>query len=470
MKKILVFCLAVACWSCQKENNENLKVKNTLADGSTQRAGDGVNDVIGYGYDVTGVYADASASRNAVIDIPAFSAAYPNRLYVSFPNSQSFFSTWGLNARDFSSKISKTINATSAFSAFTGTVNASTTETNTYSSKYMYGIYNLLLQKKQIQLNASTDLLKNYLTPEFLADLSNQSPAYIVSKYGTHVHVNIITGAKLEILYRSETSSSSREVAVQAGLKVSVGKIFDLGATTSTDIKDAQNNSNQRLTYHTTGGAISVPLATVNVDGATSVSLAAWQGSVTEANSVLVAIPADGLIEITDLVSDATQKAALQNYITQYIASRAVNVTYNTMPLLSSYNILSMSNMLSTAPETAGLSNWVQRGSIGQIFTDNGMEGTVPVYRYYLNNGTFFFNTNYNEIGTGGDLGHLDYIIGYIYSQPTTGAIPIYRYNHNGKHWYTTNYSELGAGGYKTVGGLLRYYYTYEGIIGYIKQ
>lgn len=470
MKKILVFCLAVACWSCQKEDNENLKVKNTLADGSTQRAGDGVNDVIGYGYDVTGVYADASASRNAVIDIAAFSAANPNRLYVSYPNSQTYFSTYGVNARDFSSKISKTINATATYAAFTGTVNASTTETTSYSSKYIYGIYNLLLQRKQIQLNASNDLLKDYLTPEFVADLNSQTPAYIVGKYGTHVHVNIITGAKLEILYQSETKNASREVATTAGLKVSVAKVFDLGATTSSDITNSSSNVNQKLTYHTTGGSVSVPLVTVNVDGASTVSLAAWQNSVTEANSVLVAIPADGLIDITDLITDATKKAALQSYITQYIASKAVNVTYNTTPLLSSYNASSLSNMLSTAPETAGLSGWVQRGTIGQIFTDNGMEGTVPVYRYYLNNNTFFFNTNFNEIGNGGDLGHLDYIIGYIYAQPTAGAIPIYRYNSNAKHWYTTNYNELGAGGYKTVGGLIRYYYTYEGIIGYIKQ
>lgn len=470
MKKILVFCLAVVCWSCQKENNENLKLENAVADASTHRAGDGLNDVIGYGYDVTGKYADASASRNAVIDIPAFSAANPNRLYVSYPNSQDFVSTYGVNARDFSSKISKTINATASYSVFSATVEASTTETNTFSSKYMYGIYNLLLQKKQIQLNASTDLLKNYLTPEFTADLNSQSPAYIVSKYGTHVHVNIITGAKLEILYQSETSSSSREVATSAGLKVSVAKIFSIGASTSTDVKNAESNSNQRLTYHTVGGSISVPLATINVDGATTVSLAAWQGSVTEANSVLVAIPADGLIAITDLVSDATKKAALENYITQYIANKTVNVSYNTTPLISSYHAVSFSNMLSTAPETAGLNGWVQRGTIGQIFTDNGMQGTVPVYRYYLNNGTFFFNTNYNEIGNGGDLGHLDYIIGYIYAQPTAGAIPIYRYNSNGKHWYTTNYNELGAGGYKTYGAFIRAYFVYEGIMGYIKQ
>ncbi|WP_343690957.1 hypothetical protein [Chitinophaga sp.] len=160
----------------------------------------------------------------------------------------------------------------------------------------------------------------------------------------------------------------------------------------------------------------------------------------------------------------------MKKNIHEYIANKTVNVSYNTTPLISSYHAVSFSNMLSTAPETAGLNGWVQRGTIGQIFTDNGMQGTVPVYRYYLNNGTFFFNTNYNEIGNGGDLGHLDYIIGYIYAQPTAGAIPIYRYNSNGKHWYTTNYNELGAGGYKTYGAFIRAYFVYEGIMGYIKQ
>lgn len=469
MKKILVFCLAVACWSCQKENNEHLKPKTNLADASPQKAGDGVNDVVGYGYDVTGVYADASSSRNAVIDIAAFSAANPNRLYVSYPNSQTYFSTYGVNARDFSSKLSKTITATSTFSAFTGTVNASTTETTTYSSKYLYGIYNLLLQRKQIQLNASTDLLRNYLTPEFLADLSNQTPAYIVGKYGTHVHVNIITGGKLEILYRSETTSSSRTDAATAGLKVSVAKVFELGATTSSDVTNSKSNTNQSLTYHSVGGSVAVPLVTVNVEGASTVSFSAWQNSVTDANSVLVAIPADGLIDITELVADATKKAALQNYIAQYIASKAVNVTYNTAPLLSSYNAVSLDNLLSITPETAGVSNWIQRGTIGQIFTDNAMEGTVALYRYYLNNGTHFYTNNYNEIGAGGDLGHFEKIAGYIYSQPTAGAIPIYRYNSSARHWYTTDYNELGAGGYKGIFPVRRYY-TLEGIVGYIKQ
>lgn len=43
-------------------------------------ASDGQNDLLGYGYDVTGEFASSSASRFVVVDIPRFKTDYRTRV------------------------------------------------------------------------------------------------------------------------------------------------------------------------------------------------------------------------------------------------------------------------------------------------------------------------------------------------------------------------------------------------------
>ncbi|RXM57273.1 hypothetical protein, partial [Chryseobacterium sp. CH1] len=59
-----------------------------------------------------------------------------------------------------------------------------------FDAKYIYGSYNLLIKQKRLRFNATTDMLADYVTPEFTQDLQTKSPQQIVQDYGTHVMVD----------------------------------------------------------------------------------------------------------------------------------------------------------------------------------------------------------------------------------------------------------------------------------------
>ncbi|MBW8683283.1 MAC/perforin domain-containing protein [Chitinophaga rhizophila] len=469
MKRVLLLSFAAFCFSCQKESKQDIPVPDEVRKPTTEAAGDGAYDVIGYGCDVTGPFADAASSRHAVVDLAAFQAAFPNRVLVTNPNRQSFFAESGADASSMLKKVSLSLSATATYTAFTGTLKGNFTSNNFISSKEVYGIYNLLMERKQIQLNTDAATLKNYLTAEFRYDLANLPVHSLVERYGTHVHVNIITGGKLQIIYKAATKSARRATAAAGGLEAGIGKVFAIKFDAGVDKTAADSNYAESVTYHAVGGGVHVPLVTVNVAGSTF-NPNDWQRSVNDQNIVLVAIPKQGLIAITDLVDDPAKKAELASYIEQYILNNAINLQYGEVPLYRYmfYNGSLIDNLLTTTPtEVAGLTNWTNTGIIGKMFTDNSMPGTIPIYRYFQNNRTHFYTNNFNEIGNGGNHGKFEWIEGYIYAKATAGAIPIYRYNSNGMHWYTTQ--NAGQSFYYGA-GILRKQFIFESILGYIPQ
>lgn len=467
MKKILFVLLAGAMlWSCKKENR--LAPPNTETNvpvrASPLRGGDGLYDVLGYGYDVTGEYANSSASRSMVIDVDRFKTDYPNRVEDLLPNAQDFYYTWGETSLDLSKKMAFSATGSTSIGLFKAEVSYATSESTTFSSKYVHGIYNLLIQRKQVRFNADLSLLKNYLTSEFVADLQNNDAQTIVQRYGTHVLMNVITGAKMEILYNAETVNSSRETAAKAGLKSSLASVFNIAADISVNESSASSNTSQTLRYRTFGGDPSKSLLGTRIVGTTQpvIDFSVWQASSTIANSVLVNFGPNALVPIYDLIDDPVKKAAVQTYVDQYIQGQQIVLTYTTTPLYMFYNADINDHFITTNQfELNGLANWQTRGILGNIFTDNSMTGSLALYRYYMYNGTRFYTTNFNEIGNANSQGHLEKITGYLYATQAAGSIPIYRYNYQGHHRYSINWNELGAG----AAG-----WQYEGIIGYIKQ
>ncbi|SFO73916.1 MAC/Perforin domain-containing protein [Chitinophaga sp. YR627] len=464
MKKVVLLCLVAFSVSCRKEAKQDELIPNENRTPTIAAAGDGVYDVIGYGYDVTGVFADASSSRNPVIDFAAFQAANPGRVNISYPNTQDFYYEYGADAASLMKKISASLSATATYTAFSGTLKGSYNSTNTFSSKDVYGICNLLVKSKQIELNTDAATLKNYLTPEFKYDLANLPVSTIVARYGTHVHVNIITGGKLEIIYKSETKSERRMSAAAGGLNLNIKKVFGFELNIGVDKSASDSNFTESVSYRTRGGGF-VAVATINPTTGTTFDPSNWQKSVTLQNSVLVEIPKQGLIAITDLIDDQSKKAELAAYVDQYIKDNAVNLQYAKAALYSYLYVGKVVDILltTTPTEVAGVAGWQSGSVIGTAFTDNSMPGVIPIYRYFQNNKTHFFTNDFNEIGYGGQHGKYEWVAGYIYRNPTPGAVPIYRYNASGMHWYTTTYNGQSFKQYNKT-------YVYESILGYLPQ
>ncbi len=459
-----IFLAVLFIASCKKQeiinDKETFPSKKIISE--TKSAGDGVYDLLGFGYDVTKEFGNSSSATFEVIDINRFVADYPSRITPDLSKTSYGQLASGGNIESYSRSLSANITSTATFKVFTGTITGAYSNTATSSSKYLYGSYSHIAQQKRWKLNSPSNILKDYLNQDFILDLENSSAQYVVQKYGTHVLLDIKLGGKLEILYQSETSKSNRDIAASAGINLGVDKLFNISRNVSYNSTDASENFSQNLNYKTHGGDPTTNLfgqITLGENTLPKIDITEWLNSLTLENAELVDIGQDGLIPIYELIDDFDKRIELENYVNQYMIAKGAKLLDNfpTQKLYRCYNTSSGDHILTTNPgEVSGQRYWIVEGEFGNIYTDNSKPNTTPLYRYYYNK-YHFFTTNLNELGTGNGY---QGIVGYVNSINEAGFKTIYRYNSRRGHVYCNNFDELGWGNST---------WSYEGITGYIR-
>jgi len=343
IKKTGMTCLILAFVAilsgCKK--NEDLNGSGvTGKGGSTLSAGDGQNDLLGYGYDVTGEYANSSASKFSVIDVARLKVDQPTRVEWDLSSKKYGEVISGENAVSYLTKLtdklgaSLTVNDPSDASKktpfFKGSIQNAFDNSNFFSSKHIYSSYALKIQQKRVKMNATTALLKQYLTPTFIADVQNSTPQYIVSQYGTHVLKDIILGAKLDIQFRSETTKSDRNDAATKGIEFNILGIFGFSTSSTSATQQVAENFSQKIVYKTIGGEPSESLVGNVPIGSTlpNISTVAWENSSSLLNAEMIDIAENGLIPIWELIDDPSKSAAVKAYVVQYLIDRKLAMTY----------------------------------------------------------------------------------------------------------------------------------------------
>lgn len=333
-----MLCVFTTLFSnCKKSELVDGQLLNNKHNGLAS-AKDGQNDLLGYGYDVLGEYANSSAAKFSVVDVVRLKTDHPTRVEWDFATKQEGILDAGSDAVSYLKKLTTRFSNTFGaellgLSLFKATINAAYNETDNFSSRNIYSSYRLKIQQKRVKFNAPNDLLKSYLSPSFLSDVQSQSPEYIVSRYGTHVLTDIILGTKLEALYKSETSKSERTIASSAGVDLSVKLIFKLNTGYTYDSNDIVENTSQKLQYRTIGGDPTqslvgqVPIGNAsNPNPTPTVVISGWQSTSTLANSEMIDITPDGLMPIYDLIPDPSKALAVKNYVIQYLTNNQANL------------------------------------------------------------------------------------------------------------------------------------------------
>ncbi|AZB24502.1 MAC/perforin domain-containing protein [Chryseobacterium bernardetii] len=343
MKKLsLLFSSIILLFatSCSMEEFENSASGGDLNNGSGRSsakfAGDGAYDVLGYGYNATGEYANSNSAGYQVIDIERFKNEQAGRLITDNVFSQEFLEEYGEHAEAYSKMVSTKVGATAGFSLFKKLISVSFSSSvvnntsNKFDAKYIYGSYNLLIKQRRFRFNATPTLLSDYLTPEFINDLQSNKPEQIVNDYGTHVAIDIFTGAKLDVMFQSETTNENREKAARVGVKVGVKKILDVDVQNNVDTSESDKNYSRKLTFKTRGGDPSKGLVgTLDLEIANpKINITNWQNSSTPANAVLVEFGSNGLIPLYEFIKDPVKKAEMKAYIDKYLIDNQVRLTY----------------------------------------------------------------------------------------------------------------------------------------------
>lgn len=404
-----------------------------------------ITDKLGAGYNVVnGEPGSVSATKGMVISIPALYDAWPDRIIIDKISKQATEVLAAEDAYSYTKSISGKLKVSSGFGLFKSSI--SYFDSLSYRSDLIYSSYNLYVRQNRIHINASADLLKNYLTREFKADLLTQSPAELISHYGTAVVVDLYTGGKFVALYRALTANSDRKSAASAGLSAAVKTWFDFDISGGQNSAAASTNTSQQLYYYTNGGNSAIPLiGEINLGNTVpnKIQLTSWISSVTPENSVMIDFGStDGAISLADLIPDPTKAAAVRDYIRVYYQDNQLKMVAPPTVVYGYYDAVNADWAYSTKNEPTLDGRLSRSGPVFRAYTKK-IEGTVPVYQFYSSAlGDYMYTTNLGSIPAGYTNNG---IVFYAYDTPNPGTVSVFEFLYsakiNKKIYYTHYYS-----------------------------
>lgn len=180
---------------------------------NTRSAGDGVYDILGYGYDITGPYLDTKSSRAIVFDT---NKLLEKGLITPYKLEESRFRySSGKDVIDFTTNMSSSLQmSTPGILKVIGgaSLNIAFGGNSHYNSDYSFAYCTQQYIDSRYRISeADINVLKTCLTKQFIERLSTYTPEQIVEEYGTHVLKDIYLGAKFEVYYMAKSTSSSKK-------------------------------------------------------------------------------------------------------------------------------------------------------------------------------------------------------------------------------------------------------------------
>lgn len=296
---------------------------------NTRSAGDGVYDILGYGYDITGPYLDTKSSRAIVFDT---NKLLEKGLITPYKLEESRFRySSGKDVIDFTTNMSSSLQmSTPGILKVIGgaSLNIAFGGNSHYNSDYSFAYCTQQYIDSRYRISeADINVLKTRLTKQFIERLSTYTPEQIVEEYGTHVLKDIYLGAKFEVYYMAKSTSSSKKESINAGLGASLFSLFKMDGKFQYDESLAITNKEQSLYYFTIGGDPAVGVqGSLNPENSPSIDIGKWMASVKSSTPKFIDVDnnSQSFIPIYELVTDPTKKQTLKAYIDNYIKSKEV--------------------------------------------------------------------------------------------------------------------------------------------------
>ena len=296
---------------------------------NTRSAGDGVYDILGYGYDITGPYLDTKSSRAIVFDT---NKLLEKGLITPYKLEESRFRySSGKDVIDFTTNMSSSLQmSTPGILKVIGgaSLNIAFGGNSHYNSDYSFAYCTQQYIDSRYRISeADINVLKTCLTKQFIERLSTYTPEQIVEEYGTHVLKDIYLGAKFEVYYMAKSTSSSKKETINAGLGASLFSLFKMDGKFQYDESLAITNKEQSLYYFTIGGDPAVGVqGSLNPENSPSIDIGKWMASVKSSTPKFIDVDnnSQSFIPIYELVTDPTKKQTLKAYIDNYIKSKEV--------------------------------------------------------------------------------------------------------------------------------------------------
>ena len=451
MKYLITILLVITFVSC----SENLIQPESIASNSetirSKVRKDGIHDLLGWGYDPTLGYLSNNYSQLQVIDVDRLYTEQKENFYYWGESDGISIIVAGRDAVDWSTDLMSKFNGSATFNQMTTSMNFDVTQNRIVSSKYSYATYFKTISLQREKLHHTMDVLRNYLTPNFINSINTLSPNEIISNFGTHVLTDITLGGKLEVDYKQSVNSGNKKLTVIAMVSEAIDNVFSLTATNNAGSSYKVPNTQFICSFQTIGGDPGKSLNGNITNGTTNqkINYDTWSHSVTLNNSRIVDIGDNSLIPIYEFVTDSIKKEALKVAVENYLNSKKVTSTKG--------SILCPFSLNKTNDRIVSLD--YNGDGVKDILCYSPGYGLVSL-NAGLKDGTFhniYFNLNglsgYNFLDVNDQLTVLDYngdgkddLMCY---RPGSGIVFIVRSNGDGT--FTTVYAPtagVGIGGY----------------------
>ncbi|SHM04545.1 MAC/perforin domain-containing protein [Mucilaginibacter sp. OK098] len=332
-RTILMLGLLAALGSCKKSPEIQKKddgklptdIKLTITNGNQStdlnQQGDATYNFLGYGYDITDQYNDASSVRSVVINIPSLVKSNPYQFDLSRATTGYWENYSGETATDLAGKLSQKFDETSGLKVFKNTIASAFPGADTFNGKYVYGYYSAISVRMRMRIvDNYNNVLNSYVTDGFSQDVNTLTTADLVKKYGTHMLRSIAIGSRLNVVYQAEAPSTNRKMISSTGLRYAMKTIFGLatGELDPMDLVALNANTSAKVYFYAVGGDQST-LKESSVNNRTFINPTEWFGSTTEDKARFIGAAEDGLIPLYDLITDVNKKAVVKAYIIKYI-------------------------------------------------------------------------------------------------------------------------------------------------------
>lgn len=288
--------------------------------------GDGQYDILGFGYDITTGYMEYTAVKAQILNINQLSAERKiNPFNLNDQTSYTHYS--GKDISDITQKMSIDV-CFDALGGFLGSFNSKFSKTNEYRSNEAFAYYSMEVLRSKYEISVIARELEPYFDSNFLYAINNWTPAEVVSKYGTHVLMNVLTGAKLEAYVMCEIESERQIDIANSAIATTFIDLFGLDVNFTYDRNAYKSSRRTRCVYETRGGKAEYKESGVkDIDETVlneyHIDMTKWLSSTHTSTPIFLRTDGnDGLVPIYELINNTEKKNNLKNYINSHIKSK----------------------------------------------------------------------------------------------------------------------------------------------------
>lgn len=356
MKKsvYLISSVLFLFWSCSDSSIENeLEKVDSMSSFSTKAAGDGLYDILGYGYDCT--YSDFKGSvysKARVVDLGRFLSGsgrdantgeaksfLAGSVNEAILHSGETSSAWGKNLESFKDDISSHNNVSmevtdDKLKLFSADFKSFFSNASSFSSaQSFYRLDAKRYTRKLTMSNVYPSNLKYFLTDEFVNDLKSYTGTQLVSKYGTHVLTDILLGGVGSIVFNAKLMTSNDENTFRDEANSFFGIVTTSSTLegSSTKFKDFKNI---KIFIKTYGGSINIA-QDISYNPMTgelqnlSFNYQGWMNSINKNTEEIIGIGNNTtkICLLSEFIDDPNKKREVENAIKSYCESQKVVMT-----------------------------------------------------------------------------------------------------------------------------------------------